>query len=245
MVFSVENFTGPMDLLLSIVEKQNENIYSVNICSIIDQYLEVIRKGEGGMESMSDFIVFAARLLEIKAYMLLPPGDEEEAEEDPAAELERHLADYRIFKELSGRLMGLYQSAGCTFVRPSSLRKILGSKESKQRMVEDALKDVTVFDLASLFQSVMEEKQKRGDPEGPKAIEMEKDDAPYSQVKEDVASFLHETKHCRFTDIPSCRKGKNSKIMSFLSILELSKEGEIQIEQDDEDIKIEKLPSHV
>lgn len=238
---SLENFTGPMDLLLSLVEKQNENIYNVNICSVIDQYIEAVGKGDQDMDSLSDFILFAARLLEIKAYMLLPPGEEVE-EADPAEELTRHLAEYKVYKTLSFRLRECFEKAGETYVREPSIQDILKRDEVIRLMVEDALNGITAHDLAHIYYSLMEEKEKRGDPDPPRPVQMKKDDASFDDIKQNVSTFISRNPECHFTDIPISKKNRNSKIMSFLSILELSREGEILITQDQSDILIKNLP---
>lgn len=243
MNIALENYTGPLDLLLSIIEKQNENIYKVNVCSVIDQYITVIHQGDLDLDAMSSFLIVAARLLEIKAYMLLPPGEEEESA-DPAKELIEHLAEYKIYKTLAQKLNIMFDAASGTYVRQSSVEGLLNNKEFMYEKVHAALNHISLSDLEYIYSSLIEIKRKRKDPVEPKHLSMQKDTASFDEVRTEVKEFITERNQCRFSEIPDCNKNKERKIMTFLSILELSKQGEIAIEQDKKDISINRtLPS--
>ena len=97
--FKLESFEGPLDLLLTLIKKNKVSIYDIPIAEILDQYLEVMQQMEEmDLELSSEFLVLAATLLQIKSKMLLP-ATEEEAEEDPRAELVRRLVEYNKIKE--------------------------------------------------------------------------------------------------------------------------------------------------
>lgn len=100
---SLDGFEGPLDLLINLIQKNKIDIYDIPISTITNQYLLQIRTWQDmDMDVASEFIVMAARLLEIKAKALLPKNEEEkEDEEDLQAKLVRQLVEYKIFKEIS------------------------------------------------------------------------------------------------------------------------------------------------
>ena len=95
----LQAFEGPLDLLLHLIEKNKVDIYDIPIVEITDQYLETIRQmEEADMNVMSEFLVMAATLLDIKCRMLLPrEKDEEGQEEDPRSELVEKLLEYKLY----------------------------------------------------------------------------------------------------------------------------------------------------
>ena len=97
--FKLEKFEGPLDLLLHLIDKNKVDIYDIPIADITDQYMEYVRQmEEEDMDVMSEFLVMAATLLDIKCRMLLPKEVNEEGEEDPRAELVQKLLEYKMYK---------------------------------------------------------------------------------------------------------------------------------------------------
>ena len=93
-------FEGPLDLLLHLLEKNKVNIYDIPIVEITNQYMEYMREMQRrDLNIMSEFLVMAATLLDIKSRMLLPKraSDEEEEPEDPRAELVQQLLEYKMY----------------------------------------------------------------------------------------------------------------------------------------------------
>ena len=102
ILYKLDTFEGPLDLLLTLIQKNKVSIYDIPIVEITAQYLEAIEGIEDSqLENTGEFIVMAAQLLLIKSRMLLPKNEEEEDEEDPRAELARRLEEYQKFKEAS------------------------------------------------------------------------------------------------------------------------------------------------
>ena len=99
----LEVFEGPLDLLLHLIDKNKIDIYDIPIVLITEQYLDYIKQMETeDMNVMSEFLVMAATLLDIKSKMLLPKEeDENEEEEDPRAELVQKLLEYKMYKYMS------------------------------------------------------------------------------------------------------------------------------------------------
>ena len=100
----LEAFEGPLDLLLHLIEKNKIDIYDIPIVEITAQYLDYIKQMEtDDMNVMSEFLVMAATLIDIKCKMLLPREvDESGEEEDPRAELVQKLLEYKMYKYMSG-----------------------------------------------------------------------------------------------------------------------------------------------
>ena len=123
ILYKLDTFEGPLDLLLTLIQKNKVSIYDIPIVEITAQYLEAIDGiEEANLDNTSEFLVMASNLLYIKSKMLLPKNEEEEDEEDPREELARRLAEYQQFKEASKGLgkVSLQQKKWC-FV---SLKKL-------------------------------------------------------------------------------------------------------------------------
>ncbi|MEQ1692271.1 MAG: ScpA family protein [Gemmatimonas sp.] len=97
-VVELSQFTGPLDLLLSLIRDEHVDIYDIPIARIAEQFLA--RIGTLGLDEAADYLEMAARLLRIKAQMLLPRADGEESWEDPRAELVRRLLEYQQMREV-------------------------------------------------------------------------------------------------------------------------------------------------
>ena len=93
-------FEGPLDLLLHLIDKNKVDIYDIPIVQITDQYMDYIRQmGREDLGVMSEFMVMAATLMDIKCKMLLPaPKKEDGQEEDPRADLVERLLEYKMYK---------------------------------------------------------------------------------------------------------------------------------------------------
>lgn len=118
----LEQFEGPLDLLLSLIEKEELDITQVSLAKVADQYLEYLRNEQSiSLEHLASFLTIAARLILIKSRALLPvlgfTDDEEESMED----LELRLKEYRRFREAAGRLGGLFGQRRMSHGRESFL----------------------------------------------------------------------------------------------------------------------------
>ncbi|AWW27972.1 ScpA family protein [Acetobacterium sp. KB-1] len=116
---SLDGYEGPLDLLINLIQKSKIDIYDIPIATITNHYLMQIRTWQDmDMDVASEFIVMAARLLEIKARALLPKNeDEQEDPEDLKAKLIRQLVEYKIFKEISRYFQTREQVERCAIYR--------------------------------------------------------------------------------------------------------------------------------
>ena len=103
LLVKLEVFEGPLDLLLHLIEKNKVDIYDIPIVEITEQYLDYVRNMETeDMNVISEFLVMAATLIDIKCKMLLPKDETaEEEEEDPRTELVQKLLEYKLYKYMS------------------------------------------------------------------------------------------------------------------------------------------------
>ena len=212
----LELFEGPLDLLLYLIRKQNLDIVNIPIAQITRQYIDYIQlMTELNLELAAEYLVMAALLAEIKSRMLLPrqPVLEEE-EEDPRAELVRRLQEYEIFKDAAGQLDQL----------PRLERDIFNIDIDVSSInVLRVLPAVQLNELLQAFQDVL----KRAEQLSHHQIIKE----PLS-VRERMSAILENLKTTDslfFTQLFNRKEGRHGVVVSFLAILELSKEGLIAI----------------
>jgi len=170
-------FEGPLDLLLHLIEKNKIDIYDIPIVEITNQYMEYIKAMQKeDLNIMSEFLVMAATLLDIKCRMLLPKEvNEEGEEEDPRQELVEQLLEYKMYKFMSYELKDreldgdriMYKTASIPdevkgYVPPVDLDKLLG--------------DLTLVQLNRIFKEVMKRQESKVDPVRSKFGKIEKEE---------------------------------------------------------------------
>jgi segregation and condensation protein A len=149
----IENFEGPLDLLLHLIKKNEINIYDIPVAMIAQQYLEYLEAMEVlNLNVAGDFLVMAATLLQIKSKMLLPvdeTADEDEDGPDPREELVRRLLEYKAFKEAARQLDDQEKVWREIFWREQA--------PSVEEVEEDLpLENVSLFDLVDALKEVLE-----------------------------------------------------------------------------------------
>ena len=150
----LQEFEGPLDLLLFFIKRDELDIYDIPISRITKEFLEYMHfMQELDLEVAGEFIVMAAELMQIKVKMLLPKAPGEEEEEDPRAELVRRLLEYKRFKEASGVLSLLEDESVKLFYRQAF------NADPKKISIEDqeeSLKHITMYNLISAFKRVLD-----------------------------------------------------------------------------------------
>lgn len=114
-VVELSQFSGPLDLLLSLIRDEKVDIYDIPIARIADQFLQRIATLE--IDQAADYLEMAARLLRIKAQMLLPRSQDDESWEDPRAELVRRLLEYQQIREVADVLERMAEERRARFAR--------------------------------------------------------------------------------------------------------------------------------
>ncbi len=229
----LEVFEGPLDLLLHLIDKNKINIYDIPIVLITEQYLEYIAAMDTkDMDVMSEFLVMAATLLNIKSKMLLPRDETvTEDEEDPRKELVERLLEYKMFKYMSLELKDREVDASkVLYKKPSIPPEIKDYREDVD--IESLLSELTLNKLHTVFQSVMKKQVDKIDPIRSKFGKIEKEDVNQEEKMLFVEAYAIEHGTFSFLGLLQLQSSKMEIIVTFLSILELMKMGKILIEQE-------------
>lgn len=230
----LEVFEGPLDLLLHLIEKNKVDIYDIPIVEITEQYLDYIRQMETeDMNIMSEFLVMAATLIDIKCRMLLPKEvNEEGEEEDPRAELVQKLLEYKIYKYMSFELRDRQVEAGRTLFRDRNLPKEV---ENYRQPVdyETLLENVNLNKLHEVFQFMMKRQEDKIDPVRSTFGNIEKDEIDMDHKTAYVEEYVKKNTRFSFRELLEKQHSKMEVIVTFLVILEMMKMGQIHIEQAD------------
>lgn len=230
----LEAFEGPLDLLLYLIDKNKIDIYDIPIVEITAQYLEYIRNMEReDMNVVSEFLVMAATLLDIKCRMLLPKEvNEDGEEEDPRAELVQQLLEYKMYKYMSFELKDKMVEAGNVFCRDLSL-----PEEVQQYKVpvdyEELVGDTTLQKLHSIFQDIMKRREDRVDPIRSQYGNIVRPEVDVERKTIYIEEYIKTRRNFSFRDLLEKQASKLEIVVSFLVILELMKTGKITIQQDD------------
>ena len=240
--YKLEKFEGPLDLLLHLIEKNKVNIYDIPITEITDQYMEYVRKmDEEDLDVVSEFLVMAATLLDIKARMLLPKEvNEEGEEEDPRAELVQQLLEYKMYKCMAYELRDRQIDAEKVwFKAPTIPPEVLAYEEPVD--VNELMSGVTLARLNDIFQSIIKKQADKIDPVRSKFGRIEKEEVSLSDKMTYVEEYSLHHGHFSFRSLLEAQSGKMEVVVTFLAILELMKMGKIVVSQEYtfDDIKIE------
>ena len=133
----LQAFEGPLDLLLHLIEKNKVNIYDIPIVEITRQYLEYVNQMDRqDLDVVSEFLVMAATLIDIKSRMLLPKEVKEDGEEvDPRAELVEKLLEYKMYKYMSYELRDREQEAELAMYKfPTIPEEEIGRASCRERV---------------------------------------------------------------------------------------------------------------
>lgn len=230
----LEAFEGPLDLLLHLIEKNKVNIYDIPIVEITDQYMEYIRNMEGQtLDIMSEFLVMAATLLDIKSRMLLPPEVTEEGEEiDPRDELVQKLLEYKMYKYMSYELRDRQEDASFQMYKEPTIPDEV-KKYREPVDIEKLLDGVTLAALHATFRDIIKRQENRVDPIRSNFGSLKKEEIDLSGTMQFVERYIIEKGICMFREILMLRRGKLYMIVTFLTLLQLMKEGKVEVEQPD------------
>lgn len=237
----LEVFEGPLDLLLHLIDKNKIDIYDIPIVEITEQYLDYIRQMETeDMNVMSEFLVMAATLIDIKCRMLLPREvNEEGEEEDPRAELVQKLLEYKMYKYMSYELRDRQVDAEKNLFRA---RRLPPEVEGYRPPVDykELIGDQTLARLNEIFLTLVKKQEDKVDPIRSKYGNIEKDEIDLDGKTAYVEAYIRQNKSFSFRQLLERQSSKMEVIVTFLVILELMKTGRISIVQEDifEDIII-------
>lgn len=223
-VVTIDNFDGPLDLLLHLIKEQDIDIYDIKIEDITKQYLDYIRHmKELNLEIASEYLVMASELIEMKSKMLLPKKREKEDddyEEDPRELLIERLLAYKKYKEVTSEFKDLELTRKMVFTRePDNLNRYVKEDESSE--------ELGVADLIDAFNNLL----KRKELDRPIATKITKKELSVAEKVNKIKNILRNKKKINFEDIFEVST-KEEVIISFLSVLEMVKKDEILLTQE-------------
>ena len=234
VTFKLQDFEGPLDLLLHLIEKNKMSIYDIEISSITDQYMAYLEDAkEVEMEQMSEFIVMAATLLYIKSRMLLPKHPKViDEEEDPREELVRKLIEYKKVKYVSEQLSACQVDTDYYCFRNRAAHLDLPDTEPDYSNVLDRL---TLKQLYDTFEELMKQKQWENKNKSQHKIDhniLKKDTYTIEQKSIYITNLIALNGQTTFFTICSKDMPKIELIVTFMALLELIHKRQVMITQE-------------
>lgn len=235
-------FEGPLDLLLHLIDKNKIDIYDIPIVEITNQYMEYIKAMEKeDLNVMSEFLVMAATLLDIKCKMLLPKEvNEDGEEEDPRQELVEQLLEYKMYKYMSYELKDReFESERVMYKTPTIPQEVMEYEQPVN--LDELLGDLTLQKLNHIFKDVMKRQVDKIDPVRSKFGKIEKEEVTVSDKLVFVTDYAREHKKFSFRTLLTKQSSKTQIVVTFLALLQLMKEGVLYIEPQEQpfdDIRI-------
>lgn len=218
----LKNFEGPLDLLLFFIKRDELDIYDIPISHITKEFLEYIQLMEElDLDVASEFILMASMLMSIKAKMMLPKEqDAEEMDEtDPRYELVQRLLEYKRYKEMAEKMSGIEEEA-----QRKHYRRYHKADQVEKQASGEALKDVTMFDLMAAFKKVLTDIKRQ------KTIHrVEKVQVTLEEQSAYILERLHKGGRTAFRTICHELASRTKIVVTFLAMLEMLKEGQINL----------------
>ncbi|MFA5975668.1 MAG: segregation/condensation protein A [Elusimicrobiota bacterium] len=214
----LENFEGPLDLLLYLIRKDDLSISDIPIAQITQEYLAYLDLMKDlNLENAGEFLVMASTLLQIKAQMLLPsPESAEDEGPDPRSELINKLLEYQQYKEAASILSGYNEKAKDTFYRTAP--PPLGE--------DDFVLKASVFDLLNAFKRVLEQ--------APREVgQILREEIPLEVKIREILDLLTEQTSVAFEELFSKAHRRIDLIVTFLALLELIRLKQVTARQAD------------
>lgn len=226
VLYKLENFEGPLDLLLHLITKNKMSIYDIPIVEITDQYLDaIVGIDEAQLDNTSEFLVLAAQLLYIKSKMLLPKEEEEkEDEEDPREDLARRLIEYQKFKEASKELRKTELWSQYMFFKAEEKVDFPTPPYNRQHSTDE---------LIEAFNFIAERKVRKSKPQKKAFFGIVgREKVSVDDMVEKVCKILAKKREINFKSIFKKSESKPEKIATFLAVLEMIKLNKICAEYD-------------
>ncbi|MEG0569051.1 MAG: segregation/condensation protein A [Erysipelotrichales bacterium] len=227
-VYKINDFEGPLDLLLHLIKDNKMDIFDIEITTLIEQYLNYIEEAKNiDLEIASEFLVMASSLVEMKSKLLLPKPelDEDDYEEDTQEQLIKRLIEYKRYKEVSSTLKEYNETRNLIYTKPL---EDLSKFKSEQQALEIP-EDLELFDLIR----AMEKMQQRLKFKEPITAVFEHTEISVDDRASDLLNQINRQSKKKIAmddliDVPT----KSYMIVTFLALLDLAKRDLIKINQD-------------
>ena len=216
----IENFEGPLDLLIHLIEKKKMDVNAINISQIIDDYLSYIHAQKGlNLKIKIEFLVMATDLIEIKAYSVLNRGKKLEKIEN----LEKKIIEYQLFKEISELFSKHENEYNIPYTRT-------GTESMGAEIIEY---DISSLSLDNLFKSlknlITSKLNDRNKFEEKMIVNLEEDDYSAEDAYTEVSQTIQTNEEVEFNHLLKNKFSKSRIVTLFLCILDMFKNGEIDI----------------
>jgi len=228
MIYKIqlENFEGPLDLLLYFIRRDELDIYDIPIAKITKDFIDVIEEWKrANLILAGDFIVMASTLMRVKAKMMIPRPELDEDGDiiDPREELMQQLIDYKRFREASDILKNMAINNSYSIRR--QFEQELSNAEDDE--LEAYFKDITLYDLARKFKEAIESKPVISQ------FELNREPIRLEKQKELILKYFDGEGRVRFTTIINSLKSRMEIVVTFLAVLDLVRDGLCSLEQSD------------
>ena len=234
LTVEIEEFNGPLDLLLHLIKKENINIVDISILKITEQYLEYINKYKDNLDITSEYLVIASELIELKSKILLPNKDIEVIEEIEEAkqDLVNRLKEYEKYKEITNDFKNLEIQRKEYYIKEPTYNELNISIKPK---LDD---DITLQDLTNAFTKYLQ----RLELEKPVTTKVTNKEYSVELRSIEIKNILKNKKQVKFIDLFN-EYNRSYIVVTFLSILQMAKNNELIINQTNnfEEIYIEEV----
>ncbi len=228
----LENFEGPLDLLLYFIKRDKIDIYDIPISQITSEYIDIINTAKKLDVSVAgEFLFMASLLLRLKTRMLLPRQKDEEGLDidDPRINLVGQLLQYKNFRNIAHQLKGIHEENKDLFYRPNdkiSFKKTINPS--------DFLNEVSLFDISKIFQSAIDNAPQDN------SFTIVRETISLQEQKQFIISNFKDKKTISLSSLIKKLDSKLEIIVTFLALLNMIKESELICKQKNtfEDIDI-------
>lgn len=215
----IDNFEGPLDLLIHLIEKNQMNIAEINISKIIDEYLEYLHEQENeNLKIKVEFLVMATELLEIKTYSIL----NKEKKLEKIESLERRIKEYKIFKEISELFSKYEKEYNISYSRT-------GSQSVTEAVIEYDISSLTMENLFKSFKQLLKNNEKK---EEKLSLNLEEEfsiNDAYNEIKLILENKNIQENGIKFNELLKNNFTKSRIVTIFLCVLDMFKNGNIDI----------------
>lgn len=215
----IDNFEGPLDLLIHLIEKNQMNIAEINVSKIIDEYLEYLHEQENeNLKIKVEFLVMATELLEIKTYSIL----NKEKKLEKIESLERRIKEYKIFKEISELFSKYEKEYNISYSRT-------GSQSVTEAVIEYDISSLTMENLFKSFKQLLKNNEKK---EEKLSLNLEEEfsiNDAYNEIKLILENKNIQENGIKFNELLKNNFTKSRIVTMFLCVLDMFKNGNIDI----------------
>ena len=232
----IENFEGPLDLLIHLIEKKKMDINSINISQIIDDYLNYIHnvQKELNLKIKVEFLIMATDLIEIKAYSVL---NRDNKKFEKIENLEKKIIEYQLFKEIS-ELFSKYENE---YNVPHTRT---GTESIGNEIIEYDISSLNLDNLFKSLKNLINSKMMKKDNSGERMIlNLEDDNYSTEEAYNEISEIIKEDRRVEFNHLLKNKFSKSRIVTLFLCILDMFKNGEIDIIVEEKNFFIKSIKS--